>query len=507
MGARPGSAARATRPPSARATREARRSSSAEVDLLASELSRVFHGLLAGRLGGVALLSALSAFFLSTGEPARGGVTATLALGVGTLAWRDLRRPAPRSYAPRHVAAHILLILAAQLTVVALSGGIRSPFLMLIPLMLMFLALGTGRRRVFAVAAAVPLVLVWALWAADWVADTPDAVALLRPPPLFDGRGGLDPRWWPTAAASVVTVVALIAGSFALHARRSLERTVLDLMEARAAAAATMADRNRELVALAGALGHELKNPLATIQGLAALLPRTLPPGSPEATHAKVILGEARRMGGVLDELLNFSRPAAGLRAAPVAVSALLDEVARALQTEAAARGVTLAMNEVAGDPTEPQGAVGGPLPAVVCDARKVRQLLVNLVRNAVQASPEGGRVTSFAVAHGEGVRLVVQDRGAGLPADLQGRLFTVGATTKADGSGLGLVIARGIAEQHGGTLTLSDRPGGGCEARCWLPFTPPGEEDQAAAGPTEGPPAIAEAAGELTSATQETPS
>jgi signal transduction histidine kinase len=129
----------------------------------------------------------------------------------------------------------------------------------------------------------------------------------------------------------------------------------------------------------------------------------------------------------------------------------------------------------------------GDALP-ITCDPRKVKQVLVNLLQNALDATPRGGRVMASTSHDASGAaRFVIDDSGPGLTDEVRGRLFTPGATTKAAGSGLGLVIARAIAEQHGGTLTLSDRPEGGCRAELCLPKWPPAEP----AAPPSAPPEV----------------
>ncbi len=116
---------------------------------------------------------------------------------------------------------------------------------------------------------------------------------------------------------------------------------------------------------------------------------------------------------------------------------------------------------------------------SVSCDLRKVKQVVVNLVQNALDATSGGGTVevrVSDASSGDEGVVIEVIDEGAGLAEEVRGRLFTAGVTSKAAGSGLGLVIARAIAQQHGGSVDLVERPEGGCRAVFWLPTRPPSE-------------------------------
>ena len=111
----------------------------------------------------------------------------------------------------------------------------------------------------------------------------------------------------------------------------------------------------------------------------------------------------------------------------------------------------------------------------VACDADRgqLQQVLINLLLNAVQASPEGATVEVMAEVQDGWVLVKVSDRGAGLPVADRERLFEPFFTTKpvGAGTGLGLAVALGLAEQNGGRLTLVDRPGGGAEARLELPL------------------------------------
>ena len=164
-------------------------------------------------------------------------------------------------------------------------------------------------------------------------------------------------------------------------------------------------------------------------------------------------------MQGILEELLNFSRPLVPLAMEAVEAADLADDVVRMHEGSAVDRGVTLT---VVAEPAR-----------LVCDPRKVRQVLVNLVQNALHASPRGGEVTIEVEIERGDVAFHVADRGPGLADEVRDRVFEAGVTTKEDGSGIGLVVARALARQHGGELELEDREGGGCRATLRLPPAP----------------------------------
>jgi signal transduction histidine kinase len=118
----------------------------------------------------------------------------------------------------------------------------------------------------------------------------------------------------------------------------------------------------------------------------------------------------------------------------------------------------------------------------VRCDARKVKQVLINLVQNALDASAAGGAVEiEVPEPLGGAARVLVLDRGPGVDPAVAGRAFDPGVTSKASGSGLGLTIARALARQHGGDVDLGPRDGGGSAAVLRLPA-------DAAAAPAQAP-------------------
>lgn len=211
-------------------------------------------------------------------------------------------------------------------------------------------------------------------------------------------------------------------------------------------------EQNRLQSALSGEIAHEVKTPLASVKSLAALIARDL--SGKSAERMEVLRREVDRIQSTLEEFLTFSRPLVPLCTEPVELRALCQAVAALF--EGHAHPLTIS----AGEPVNVQG-----------DPRKLRQVLINLLQNALEASPAASEVAMAVRAEGGRALVTVADRGPGLSPALGGREFEAGVSSKPNGSGLGLPIARALVQQHGGELSLRARQGGGCEAELALPF------------------------------------
>jgi two-component system nitrogen regulation sensor histidine kinase GlnL len=231
------------------------------------------------------------------------------------------------------------------------------------------------------------------------------------------------------------------------------------------------AERSLDFEALAAGLAHEIKNPLAGLQGSAELLAREAEGSARE--YALVIAREARRVDGLVRELLDLARPAT-LRSAPVNIHGVLRDV------------MVIAQGLPGGDRVAFTQHFDPSLPPLHGDAEKLTQVVLNVVRNAVEAvrdSPDAEVVMETGVApvrlrHPSGrtvplARVAVLDNGRGIPEAMLPRLFTPFATSKAQGTGLGLAISRRIVEAHGGRIEVRNRGGGGVEAALYLPLEP----------------------------------
>jgi two-component system phosphate regulon sensor histidine kinase PhoR len=223
-------------------------------------------------------------------------------------------------------------------------------------------------------------------------------------------------------------------------------------------------------------VSHELRTPLTAIKGYAETL--LGPAGSDPETRQRflsVIDRHSERLGRLIDDLLTLSDLELGrtpLRLATVAVAPAVDDVVQILSDAAARSGVELT------------SAVAPDTPPVAADPDRFRQVLINLVDNAIKYSPRGGRVEVRAgaadAAHENTVRLDVRDTGIGIPAQdlprLTERFFRVdkGRSRALGGTGLGLAIVKHIVQAHGGELDVQSTVGAGTTVRVWFPAAGP---------------------------------
>jgi signal transduction histidine kinase len=219
------------------------------------------------------------------------------------------------------------------------------------------------------------------------------------------------------------------------------------------------ADTNQRRRFLAD-VSHELRTPLTVIQGsIEGMLDGVYPTDRPRLER---LLGETRQLERLVDDLRTLSLTDAGaleLRREQVDLGALAAEVVAGFESQASAEHVTLAV-EVS------------DVPPVSVDPRRVRQVIGNLVSNALRHTPAGGRVTVGVDRLPDGVvELEVADTGTGMDAESAARAFDrFWRSGDEAGAGLGLAIVRDLVRAHGGDATLESAPGKGTVVRCRFP-------------------------------------
>jgi signal transduction histidine kinase len=221
------------------------------------------------------------------------------------------------------------------------------------------------------------------------------------------------------------------------------------------------AERLSAIGQLSAGLAHEIRNPLASISGAAAILARGQGIDPKNARCLAIIAGESERLNGLLTNFLNFARPRPP-RLQTVPLEPVLDNV------------LALAGHGVRGKTVRFEKRLHAALPPVECDPEQLEQVLLNLMINAVEASPDGGTVTLAAAAEDGRIAIGVVDGGHGVaPAHID-RLFDPFFTTKEHGTGLGLPVAHQIVRQMGGSLLAQANAEGGMTFSVMLPSKAP---------------------------------
>ncbi len=203
---------------------------------------------------------------------------------------------------------------------------------------------------------------------------------------------------------------------------------------------------------------HEIKNPLMLIGGFTRQLGRLseLPPEG--RRKLQIIQKEVQRLERFLADLGSFTRVAPAQKV-PGSLVDLIREVAELMEASLKERRVEFHLES----PT--------PLPSISFDPGQIRQVLINLFKNALEAMPQGGHLTARVEVKEDGLHLTISDTGQGIAPEHQQEVFTPFFTTKEGGSGLGLTICRQLIDQHRGDITIESEAGQGTSCHIRLPL------------------------------------
>jgi PAS domain S-box-containing protein len=239
----------------------------------------------------------------------------------------------------------------------------------------------------------------------------------------------------------------------------NIDITALDQMQ-------TQLSRSERLATLgqvAAGIAHEIRNPLVGIGSTASLLRDDVESSDPRRADLDVILNETRRLDRIVNQIIDYARPR---ELAPVVFTIIdiVQEVLKLSDASIAAKGLTV------------KTALHPMLPALQADRDQMKQVLLNVVQNAIEAMGTDGTLSIAAFesrgAVEEGMVLTVTDTGAGISSQDLTHVFQPFFTTgKSKGTGLGLAICRNIIDAHAGDIQLTSQPGHGTTVRIWLPL------------------------------------
>jgi two-component system NtrC family sensor kinase len=202
---------------------------------------------------------------------------------------------------------------------------------------------------------------------------------------------------------------------------------------------------------LAAGVAHEINNPLTCVLTNSSLLMEDLPSGDARREDLQTIVNETLRCRKIVKGLLDFARQTKPQRQA-LDLNKVAEDVLALVRNQASFQNITV------------QTELDPKIPSVLADADQMRQVVMNILLNAVDAMPQGGalRIRSSFEPKPNQVMLRISDTGSGIPIEIQDKLFEPFFTTKTNGTGLGLAVAYGIMERHKGALKVESAPGYG---------------------------------------------
>lgn len=208
---------------------------------------------------------------------------------------------------------------------------------------------------------------------------------------------------------------------------------------------------------LAAGVAHEIRNPLTALRGFTQLLRKELHPS--KMYYLDTMLSELDRINYIVNDFMSLSKPHF-VSYKENDIAEMLRAVLVLLESEAALYNVSV------------KWAASESLPRVVCDEHRIKQVFLNVLKNAIEAMPDGGfiHVHTMCDSEAETVRIRIRDEGGGMPAEIIQKAGEPFFTTKSNGTGLGLMICHRIVEAHGGTIEIHSVSGEGTTVEIGLP-------------------------------------
>ena len=208
---------------------------------------------------------------------------------------------------------------------------------------------------------------------------------------------------------------------------------------------------------LASGVAHEIRNPLNTIGMIVQRLKREFPVNDGEYDSLlKIVRDEVSRMNKIIEQFLRFARPPS-LQLEPTNMAEFLNEVILQIKSQVEDKGIQLE-------------ELIESLPEINIDKAQMKQALLNLILNAIEATSQGGKISIRAYSDAQEVRIEIADTGVGIPEENLAKIFDLYFTTKDTGTGMGLALVNRIIVEHGGRIEVSSQEGEGTKFILSLP-------------------------------------
>ncbi len=226
------------------------------------------------------------------------------------------------------------------------------------------------------------------------------------------------------------------------------------------------ADRLAQIGMVAAGIAHEIRNPMVAIKTSAQLLPERYEDKEFRSYFSSVVVSEIDRVTRKINDLLDYARPANPFFQKEN-INSIIDDTVALLKNEAHKKGLTI------------ETILSPNLPQITVDKEQMKQVFINLIRNAIDATPQNGKIfintQNQEKANGaiEFIQIQVSDTGSGIPKEDLTRIFTPFYTTKKEGSGIGLAMTQQIVVKHGGSIVVHSKVNEGTTFTVSLPVNP----------------------------------
>jgi signal transduction histidine kinase len=356
----------------------------------------------------------------------------------------------------------VALKLALALLLIYVTGGIESSYYLIVYVPVVSAAM------LFGIAGT----LAWtAISSSAYLAFLPIALRYYDLSPEGARELAIRILFFFLAAILVNRFVAENKAQAERYRRLAEELTATNRELERVQAEARRSERLAALGQLSAGLAHELRNPLGVIKGSAETLGQRLVSAGPlEKELCDYISGEVNRLNAIVSRFLEFARPSQ-LQMQREEVEGIVERALETVQAQKKQSNIELVRN------------YGKGLPPVMLDPDLCEKVFTNLAQNAIEAMPDGGRLTvttsRTSLDGRDGIEIVVEDTGVGIAPEHVEQIFNPFFSTKSDGVGLGLSIVSKIIDDHRGRIRVQSQPGGGSRFTVFLPLAAnPAERD-----------------------------